>query len=549
MLRSGFVIGLMFLGLGAMGCNEASVLDAGLAPDADQTFRDAAVDAAVDAAPAVDAQIPADGGQNDHDAGVADNGATLDAGPSDLGTAGDVGTIVDAGAPEDAGLMPDSGSAPDGGGVPDAGPLSRGLEWVRSNPMFVSGLTVAMGPPPAEFVRAYYEDFHATAAHLWATGMPAEAAAWGAVGPPNARFVSWLDADGNSAANPAAGVLGGGPAAMAGRIGYQVGDEPGLSCNGDTQCALNDLARMEVGLDAVRAADPNALIFLNFAKLDVTPALLNAYAALDADVVSYDAYSRGSSAYEPLAAIRAAGLAQGRPYWRYIRSYAPQSGGAGVTASDARWDAFSGLLYGYTGHTWFLYTINANPELEPLMFVAENDFNAAHTPLYDEVAAINQVLNRLGPVVTQLTSTGVRYRPALPLLQPPGTQDWSIGAGGDPYLSDLAVSGVGIDAALGFFVDPWGDRVVMVQNVSHTHGTFPTSHERAGTITLTFDFSAAPPSVQTTALRGLDPLTGLTTSIPLTVVDATHRSVDLTLQAGDLAVFKVDTGRDFVRGP
>ena len=29
--------------------------------------------------------------------------------------------------------------------------LPRGLRWVRDNPMFISALTVNMGPPPAEF--------------------------------------------------------------------------------------------------------------------------------------------------------------------------------------------------------------------------------------------------------------------------------------------------------------------------------------------------------------------------------------------------------------
>lgn len=533
----------LLLGLGAAGCGGDAGVDRGLPEDAR---------AAIDAEISGDAGVLGDSGAIEVDSGELDGGAPVDAAPPDLGSTDlrvDDGG-VDGGPPADAGAPPDLGPAPDGGqALPDSGPLPRGLDWVRTNPTFVSGLVVAMGPPPAEFVRAYYQDFHATAAHLWATGMPAEATAWGAVGPPGGRFVSWLDSDGNSAANPAAGVLGGGPAAMPGRIGYQVGDEPGLACDGNLQCAIDDLNRMGAGLDAVRAADPNALIFLNFADLDVTPALLNAYAALDADVVSYDAYHRGAQAYEALEMVRAAGLAQGRPYWRYMRSFGYDSGSAGVTASDARWDAYSGLLYGYTGHSWFLYTINASAELNPLLFTAENDFNAARTPLYDQVAAVNQVLNRLGPIVTQLTSTGVRYRPALPLLQPPGTQDWSIGAGGDPYLSDLSVSGVGVDAALGFFVDPYGDPVVMAQNVSHTHGTFPTSHENVGTITLTFDFSAAPPGVNTTAVRSVDLSTGLSTTLPLSVVDATHSTLVLSLQAGDLAVFKVDNGRDFVRGP
>lgn len=38
--------------------------------------------------------------------------------------------------------------------------------------MFLSALTVRMGSPPQAFVYAYFDDFNATAVHLWEWGLP-----------------------------------------------------------------------------------------------------------------------------------------------------------------------------------------------------------------------------------------------------------------------------------------------------------------------------------------------------------------------------------------
>ena len=111
----------------------------------------------------------------------------------------------------------------------------RGQQWVRDNPMFISGLTVSMGEPPADFVFTYFDDFHATATHLWLDGLPWEVDAWAAAGHADFRFVSWVLNDGTSVAD--AELLGGYPADAPGRIGFQIGDEPALFCS-DLQCAL-----------------------------------------------------------------------------------------------------------------------------------------------------------------------------------------------------------------------------------------------------------------------------------------------------------------------
>lgn len=50
--------------------------------------------------------------------------------------------------------------------------LSRGLTWVRSNPMFITGLSVSVPEPSPAQVREYFDDFNASAVHLWSNGLP-----------------------------------------------------------------------------------------------------------------------------------------------------------------------------------------------------------------------------------------------------------------------------------------------------------------------------------------------------------------------------------------
>ncbi|MEW5909517.1 MAG: hypothetical protein AB1659_06945, partial [Thermodesulfobacteriota bacterium] len=227
---------------------------------------------------------------------------------------------------------------------PDSGwnppPMTRGLLWVRKNGMFISGLTVSMGSPPAFYVNDYFSNFGATAVHLWETGLPNEMNGWAAAGHPNFRFVSWVRPDGTS---PATGTLiGGYPANAAGRIGYQIGDEPR---------SMQEFLSYDTGFKAIRAYDPNALLILNFSFLapDVNQMLEHYGQYMDGDVVCYDAYTWTNSSYQHLADFRRAALKYNKPYWRYLFSYYSDRR-ENIAESDLRWEAFIGLVYGYTGH-------------------------------------------------------------------------------------------------------------------------------------------------------------------------------------------------------
>jgi hypothetical protein len=414
--------------------------------------------------------------------------------------------------------------------------LSRGLAWVRQNPMFISALTVDMGAPPAAAVDEYFDTFNATAAHLWASGLPAEVDGWRAARP-GARWLSWVQFDGT---NPAGVVLGGYPANAPGRIGYQIGDEP------QTLAAFQGMA---AGVAAVRAADPDALIVLNYNDSAPLGQLLDLHAGAGADVFSYDNYSRKKDQYPVLAKLRAAGLKYGQPYWRYLRTYYETGSTQELDESDCRWDAYVGLVYGFTGHTWFIYQIGPNPQLNSGLFSAGASFTAPKTPTYPVVSQLNLELRHLGRAITQLTSTDVRYVAAFSFLQPTGTQGWAPGAGQDPFITAIhPASSAGLaDLLAGFFVDAAGERYVMIQNLRHAHGNWPLDNAGALATEVEFDFGAA--AVNRAQVLRLDPVTGNVVTQALTSTGPTTATLAMTLPAGGAVLFKYATGKPFMLGP
>jgi len=424
-----------------------------------------------------------------------------------------------------------AGTAPVGTGT-GAAPLPRGLAWVRSNPMFISALSVVMPPPTPAQVDAYFDDFDATAVHLWETGLPDRMDGWRAAGRPDLRFVSWVDADGTSRADGR--LLGGYPAGVPGRIGYQISDEPR---------DLAELLAIGRGADAVRARDPDALIILNSIGGSTLSTMLDhAGRHLDVDVFCYDDYDRDDEVYQNMDRAREAGLRHRKPYWRYLNGFLTSDGWA--TESDMRWDAFAGLTYGFTGHTWFLYQVPAGSPLEPAFFTRQGDYDAPRSPRFAVAAEINRELARLGRAITQLTSTDVRYQAAVPLLQPLRTRRWSPGAGGDPYVTAFVPDGVH-DLLIGFFADDAGEVYVMVQNPNHEGGDWPSDDAGAQTIEVHFDFAGAPPALDRARVEHLNKATGQVEPLPLVALGGQRAKLVVTLAAGDPVLFKYATGRPF----
>lgn len=475
------------------------------------------------------------------------------AGASGSGAGGSAATGADGGG---AGYAPTGGGTADGGGAGEtsggaagssgtAGStatggatgapanLPKGLAWVRKNRMFVSALTPSMGAPSQAAVSDYFGAFHCTDIHLWEDSLPGEMDAWRALAPPGHRFLSWLHADGTNVNN---GKVLGGYAPSPARVGYQVGDEP---------MSMAALKEIEAGAVKVHLADAEALVVVNFSYSagDWDAQLDYLVAKGFADVISYDYYSQSSSTYEKLAGIRDIGLKAKLPYWRYLQSYVPD-GDEPLDESDLRWDAMAGLVFGYTGHTWFVYQISAAHQLTPAFFTQTGNFAAAKTPQFAWAGQINQELRQLGRAVTQLTSIDVRY--VSKLLTPKGLKPWAPGAGGDAYLVGIEATGAvpWQDGLVGLFTDDQGERYVMLQNPNHANGSFPTKSTAAATFVLSFDFSKAPPTLDPTRLQRLDKLSGTVHELPVSA-----GKTQLTLPPGDAALLKYKTQAPFALQP
>jgi hypothetical protein len=409
--------------------------------------------------------------------------------------------------------------------------LTRGLAWVRDHPMMIAGLSVAMGAPSSAAVDDYFDNFHATAVHTWENGLPTEIAGWGAPQRPDFRYVSWVHLDGTSVANH---MLLGGVAPLPGRIGYQLGDEP------QDQTSFDAIA---AGAAAVKAADPDGLRIINLNDSDEANDLRTQAAQhADFDVLSYDHYTWGTSAHSGLASTRSAALAAGKPYWRYMKAFYYKDDSPEGAEADLRWDAFVGAVYGFTGYTWFVYSVEAgSQDLAPLLYTVGGDFDGTKTAQWAQAATINQQLARLGKTLVRLRSTDVRY--VAKLINLSGLPAWSAGAGGEPYLT--TVSGSSADVLVGTFRDDCDEPYVMVQNQAHPQGDYPNSSSSDKTITLAFDFASGGADVDPSALEALDLATGSVVDLALTSTGATTAKLDVTLPAGGVVLFKYKTGRAF----
>jgi len=431
--------------------------------------------------------------------------------------------------------------------------LPKGLAWTRTNPMFISGLSVSIGAPSATHVNEYFNTFNANAVHTWGKGLPYAINGWGEANHSEFRWVAWVDNAGKSLTNKK--VIGDMGANPPGRIGYQIGDEPGL--NGD---GMVELMEIEEGINSVLSKDPEALTIVNFSFwADDFTGLLDYYGSqTQGDVYSYDRYSVGYSEHETMSTIREYALKWNRPYWRYIRAYhdVPLTAGdqgAKTHASDLRWDALLGLVYGYTGHTWFVYQAAAPHKVGSVMYTGQGGLGQGKTPLWHSVAGINQELRHLGRAITQLTSTDVRYKASQGFWTPKGISAWKPGAGNDPYIAEIAAGSGALladnELAIGYYVDDSGEQYVMIQNQNHENASWPINNTKSAQLVVSFDFANAPSNVSTTHVQILNKKTGAIENHILEPAGGSKAQLKAPLIAGDAIFFKYDTGKPFALGP
>jgi hypothetical protein len=319
---------------------------------------------------------------------------------------------------------------------------------------------------------------------------------------------------------------------------------------------MAELLAIEAGVAAIRARDPDALVIVNFGSPDDgsgpyeggdLDAMID-YAASRgvADILEHDNYSRRRSGYAWLERFREAGLRYHLPYWRWIKSY--RSGDESwQSESDMRWHALVGLVYGYTGHSWFLYQISAAHSLTGSLFQTTGDMSSARSERYAWAATLNAEMGNYGRVLTQLTSTDVRYQASVASSAPSRTRLWSAGAGGDAYLTDIGLSGglLSTEASVGIFRDDAGDHYVMVQNPNHDGASFPLAGNRSIQVRLDFDFASAPASFDASQILRFDPGAGRAVGVPLTGDGGRRAHAQFDLAAGDVLFYKYATGRGF----
>jgi hypothetical protein len=436
------------------------------------------------------------------------------------------------------------------------------MVWVRTHPMTISALVASMGDPPASFDDVYFDDFGANTLMLWTDGN-LEIQDWHDIRP-GAPWITWLREDGRSvtldgATRVPGSIVGDLASDLPGRVGYQVGDEPNLD---------EQILEIATAVPEVRARDPEALVFTNFSYWvpDIAGKLATYFELVEPDLISTSEFNYGPAHYTVLGTFRRIALERGIPYWEYLNAYIGQETGfeRTHTLSDVRWQGFAGLVYGYTGHSWFIFQAREGAHQTAtdwggsIVFDGYGDFAAGRTALFDDIARLNREMANLGRPITQLTSTDVRFIAAdHPLSeQPLETETWTPGAGGDPYISGISPSPDQgpLEILTGFFVDDAGGHYAMIQNARHTHSTRPgdpslPDAEEPGRISVEFDFTDAPANIDRTSLLALDHRSGTATTVPLAVISPERARLDVELAAGDPILFKYDDGSPFPLGP
>lgn len=101
------------------------------------------------------------------------------------------------------------------------------------------------------------------------------------------------------------------------------------------------------------------------------------------------------------------------------------------------------------------------------------------------------------------------------------------------------------DIAIGFFEDAWGEQYIMVQNPNHASADWPVFTAERADFELDFNFAGAPSGFDTSAVESLNKDTGVVERYPLASLGGDSARLSVTLEAGDVLLFKYATGADF----
>ena len=248
--------------------------------------------------------------------------------------------------------------------------------------------------------------------------------------------------------------------------GYQIRDEPHLK-------DFPDLRQM---VDAVRAARPGKLSFINLYPDYASGQMLGTETYdehvsrfvkdVDVDVLSMDHYPLMKPSADTrykycrnLVVMRKYALRQGIPFWNFF-NVMPFADRYDATEAQLRWQVYTSLAYGARGVMYFCYwTPRGSDFVKGGAIITLEGRKTRH---YDQAKRINRAIKNLGPVLMQLTSTGV-YR---------------VGPDDEPgkLLARTPIRRLtaGDDYLIGVFRHADGRRAVLINNYSYTFTTWPT---------------------------------------------------------------------------
>ena len=247
--------------------------------------------------------------------------------------------------------------------------------------------------------------------------------------------------------------------------GYCVRDEPNA----------RDFPGLRATVEAIRKARPGHLAYINLFPNYASPAQLGTRTydehvtrfiqEVGVDVLSMDHYplmkpdADGREAYcRNLETMRTASLAAGMPFWNFFNTM-PFGPHDDPTEAQLRWQIYTSLAYGAKGVLYFCYWTPRGGEFPKggAIITAEG----RRTRHYDQASRINAALNKLGPTLMRLTSTGV-YRVR------PGDDSRTVLAGSP--IRSLTPG----DYLIGTFRHADGRRAVLLNNYRFAHTAWPT---------------------------------------------------------------------------
>ena len=325
----------------------------------------------------------------------------------------------------------------------------------------------------------------------------------------------------------------------------------------------------------VRQQHPDVLSYFNFDGHESDAQITGFQRDADPDLLTFSRYldpvSPPSAMYSTLAQYRRLAAAgndgtgyEPVPFGQYVRAYKEHRNHRYLdfTGSRIRLSVFSSWTFGAKWISLFKYTGGDVDWIHPNVLLFDAWPDGAPTRAYDDYAEALAQSRRLGPALTRLQSTEVRFLPGQSLVggvvstnsHPNGVAAWDAAA--DPWIEEIRVENLGAyndqlpgDVAVGYFSPleessdgPFyrDEMYFMVLNGLVDHVDAPGATEQR--ITLVFDFADS----GITGVEILDRASGEARSLDMHHLGGSRYEVDLVLDGGAGDLLKLATGSCFV---